>query len=168
MVKQEDVSLVAKQLARFEPGFLPKAVFEAVARLVVTPTFVLIPLFKRGNKTRVYLTRRDANDSHYAGLLHPPGKIMLASDKSLDAIFKRLITSELTEIEGISTPRFVESFYDQIARGREISMVHFSTIRDPGDGVASFDCAALPDDIILTDIQRIQCAVQAFEQDYKS
>jgi len=168
VAKHEDVPLVAKQLARFEPGFLPKTVFEAVARLVVTPTFVLIPLFKRDNKTRVYLTRRDTNDNHYAGLLHPPGKIMLASDKSLHAIFKRLIASELTEIEGISAPRFVKPVYDQIARGREISLVHFSTIRDPGDGVATFDCATLPDDIILTDIPRIQCAVQAFEQNPKS
>lgn len=159
-----DTSSLATVLSNLEPGHLPKALFEAVARLVVTPTFVVIPLFRRNNCTRVFLTRRDDDDTHYAGLLHPPGKIMLASDENLEAVFKRLVSSELGILKSVSSPIFVAPFFEQIMRGQEISLVHYSTVADPGDKVATFDCSALPVDVISTDVPRIKAAVEAFEQ----
>lgn len=159
-----DTSNLATELNNLEPGHLPKALFEAFARLVVTPTFVVIPLFRRNNCTRVFLTRRDDDDAHYAGLLHPPGKIMLASDESLKAVFKRLVSSELGILKQVSSPIFVAPFFEQIKRGREISLVHYSTITDPGDEVATFNCSALPVDVISTDVPRIMAAVEAFER----
>jgi len=151
-------------LARIEPGFLPGPLFDAVARLVVTPTFVVVPLFRRGEQIRALLTRRDAHDVHYAGLLHPPGKIILTTDTSLDDVFRRLIASELSHVPGVSGPEFVAPFFDMIFRGREISLVHYVTIPDPGDSLETFDCADLPRDIIQTDIPRILAAAALYGQ----
>lgn len=164
MANLSDTPDLVRLLGRLEPGHLPKDIFEAVARLVVTPTFVVIPLFRRDNHTRVLLTRRDDDCNHYAGLLHAPGKIMLASDESLEAVFKRLVLSELGNLKTISSPTFVASFFDQIMRGREISLVHYSEIDDPGDSVATYDCSSLPTDVISTEVPRIICAVEAFER----
>ncbi|NIZ61746.1 hypothetical protein DL239_12270 [Sedimentitalea sp. CY04] len=162
--KQKDHSPLVDQLRQITPGFLPSDVFDAVARLVVTPTVVFIPLFQRENQTRVVLTRREPDDIHYAGLLHPPGKIMLATDENLDTIFKRLIETELTDLKTYSSPVFVAPFFEQILRGREISLVYYSEIADPGDVMASYDCWDLPADVIATDIPRIESAARAFEQ----
>jgi len=118
-------------LNELEPGLLPQDVFEAIARLVVVPTFVIIPLFRRDGETRVLLTRRDDGDTHYAGLLHPAGKIMLATDENLAAIFERLIKSELPDISPVSPPVFVAQFFETITRGKEIALVHFLEIIDP-------------------------------------
>lgn len=162
--KQESHLSLVNQLGQITPGFLPSDVFDAVARLVVTPTVVLIPLFRRDNLTRVVLTRREPDDSHYAGLLHPPGKIMLATDENLDAIFKRLLETELSDLRAYAPPVFVAPFFEQILRGREISLVYYSEIADPGDAMASYECWDLPADVIATDIPRIESAAKAFEQ----
>ena len=151
-------------LNELEPGLLPQDVFEAIARLVVVPTFVIIPLFRRDGETRVLLTRRDDGDTHYAGLLHPAGKIMLATDESLTAIFERLIKSELPDISPVSPPVFVAQFFETITRGKEIALVHFLEIIDPKSGAETFDAANLPSDVISTDLHRIERAVTAFER----
>ncbi len=160
---QMEKSNLLGDLALLEPGHLQTDVFEAVARLVVTPTFVVVPLFKRGGNTHVYLTRRDSDDAHYAGLLHPPGKVILSSDDSLDAVFERLVLSELNNLMWVEPPIFVAPFFDQISRGRELSLIYFCEIDDPGDEYETFDCSSLPVDVIANDIPRIQCAVEAFE-----
>lgn len=160
----QDTDLI-RALNLHMPGQLPEAVFEAVARLVVTPTFVVVPLFKRAGRTRVVLTRRAADDSQYAGMLHPPGKILLATDTDLDAVFDRLVSTELNGLTFRSQPVFVAHFFDQITRGQEISMVHYLELDDPCEDVLSYDPFALPDDVIKTDIPRIAAAVSAFEQD---
>lgn len=162
--EQEDISAIAARLDQLKPGYLPTVLFDAVARLVVTSTFVVIPLFRRDNITRVFLTRREDEDAHFGGQLHPPGKIILASDESLNATFKRLVASELGKLGSVSEPTFVAPFYDQIARGREISLVHYSEIEDPGDRLATYECSALPMDVIPTDVPRIESAVEAFER----
>lgn len=154
---------LVRQLDKLTPGHLPQTVFEAVARLVVTPTFVVVPLFRRGNSTRVVLTRRDKGDTQYAGMLHPPGKILLASDEDLEAVFARLAATELHDLDIRSGPVFVKHFFDQITRGHEISMVHYLEISDPANNVPSYDPSALPVDVIQTDVPRIVAAVEAFK-----
>ena len=155
---------IVENLNGLEPGLLPQDVFEAIARLVVVPTFVIIPLFRRDGKTRVLLTRREPDDTHYAGLLHPAGKIMLATDKSLTTIFERLMKSELPEVTPVSAPVFVEQFFETITRGKEIAMVHFLEIVDPKSGAETYDTANLPSDVISTDLPRIERAVTAYER----
>ncbi|MEP4768003.1 MAG: hypothetical protein ABJY83_08860 [Roseibium sp.] len=152
------------QLGELTPGYLPENVFEAVARLVVTPTFVVIPLFRRGNSTRVVLTRRDVGDTQYAGMLHAPGKILLATDKGLDAVFARLVKTELCGFDIRSAPIFVKHFFDLITRGQEISIVHYLEVADPMEKMLSYDPFALPEDVIQSDVPRIIAAAKAFDQ----
>ena len=131
---------------------------------MVTPTFVVVPLFRRDHGIRVVLTRRDVDDTQYGGMLHPPGKVLLATDKDLEAVFARLVSTELRDFDIGSAPVFVGHFFEQITRGHEISMVHYLEMDDPTEGVLSFDPFALPEDVIQTDIPRIVAAVEAFEQ----
>lgn len=156
-------SSVLKFLNDLTPGLLPSDVFEAIARLVVVPTFVVVPLFIRNGKTRVLLTRRAADDIHYAGQLHPPGKVLLASDKDLGAVFVRLMKSELANISTTSRPVFVGHFFEDISRGKEIALVHYLEIDDPHGDIEIFDCDALPTDLIVTDRPRVESAVTAFD-----
>ncbi len=65
-----DQGFLCDMLDRIEPGLLPSDVFHAVARLVVTPTFVVVPLLVRGGRLLVLLRERDAGDPLYASLLH--------------------------------------------------------------------------------------------------
>lgn len=164
MAGSSQVSELVRYLETLTPGRLPEPIFEAVARLVVTPTFVVVPLFRRSNSTRVVLTRRDMGDTQYAGMLHPPGKILLATDKDLEAVFARLAATELRDFDIRSAPIFVMHFFDQITRGHEISMVHYLEVEDPTEDVLSYDPFALPDDVIQNDIPRVIAAVEAFDQ----
>ncbi len=158
----ENINIVGL-LNQLAPGTIPSSVFEAIARLVVVPTVVIVPVFRRKRIIRVFLTRRDMKDIHYAGLLHPPGKIMLATDKDLDAVFQRLLRSELPGVTPLSSPVFVGHFFDDISRGKEISMVYFLEISDPGHEKETYEINDLPHDVISTDIPRIVCAGEAFK-----
>jgi len=158
-----DPCAIAAQLHRLPPGHLPKPLFEAVARLVVTSTLVVVPLFRRDGQTRVVLTRRASDDPHYAGLLHPPGTVLLATDESLDAAFARLLATELSGLACASRPVFATPVFDQIARGRELSLVHYVEVRDSDAAWPSYNGHALPGDVIATDVARIHNACAAFE-----
>ncbi len=158
-----DIASLAGELDRLPPGHLPQRLFEAVARLVVTPTLVVVPLFRRDGHVRVILTRRAADDRHYAGLLHPPGTVLLATDESLDAVFARLFAAELSGLVWVTSPVLVMPVFDQIARGRELSLVHYAEVSDPGSTWQSYDAHALPDDVIPTDVPRIAHACAAYE-----
>lgn len=152
------------QLEDLAAGRLPEPVFEAIAKLVVTPTFVVIPVFRRADRTRIVLTRRAGDDTQYAGMLHPPGKILLATDDDLNAVLTRLISTEMPEIVALSKPVFVAHFFEQITRGREVSLVHYLEVDDPEENMSSFDPFELPDDVIQTDVARIIAAVEAYDQ----
>ncbi len=159
-----DIPSVAAQLDRLAPGHLPQRMFEAVARLVVTPTLVAVPVFRRAGRTRVVLTRRAADDRHYAGLLHPPGTVLLATDQSLDAAFDRLFDAELAGLGRASAPVLVAPVFDRIARGQELALVHYVEVHDPAGQWPCFAAEALPDDVIATDVPRIQSACAAYQR----
>ena len=152
------------QLDVLTPGRLPEAGFEATAKLLVTPTFVVVPVFRCDSGTRVILTRREMGDSQYPGMLHPPGKILLATDKDLDAVFARLVATELTDLPIRAAPVFVAHFFDQITRGREIALVHYLEVYGSDHKAISYNPLALPQDVVDTDVPRIIAAVAAFEQ----
>ncbi len=164
MDNKDDLAAIPRLLERLQPGFLPQAIFHAVARLVVTPTFVVIPLFYCDEKTSVYLVRRDVDDPHYANLLHTPGTVILATDESLNETYERLARTELRGLQLRSAPVFVDVFYDQIKRGREISLVHWVALEGESDRDGLYDSAALPTDIVSTDIARVEKAVNHFRR----
>jgi hypothetical protein len=160
--KQDDLAAIPGLLGRLQPEFLPQANFHAVARLVVTPTFVVIPLLQRGEQTLVHLARRGPDDPHYANMLHPAGTVIRASDKSLNDTYERLVRSELSALRARDAPVFVDVFYAQIKRGREISLVHWIALEGDGDQEGLYDSAALPAGVIPTDITRIEKAAHHF------
>jgi hypothetical protein len=80
---------LCRMLSAFEPGILPNDVFHAIARLVVLPTFVVIPLLRQGDRIMVSLQVRDAADPHYGLMLHPAGTVIRPSDASMSAVYDR-------------------------------------------------------------------------------
>jgi hypothetical protein len=155
-------SNLCEQLSAFEPGILPRDVFHAIARLVVLPTFVVIPLLRRGDQVFVSLQARDATDPHYASLLHPAGTVIRPTDATLSAAYERLMAAELPDVEVRRGPVFVYTAHDEIARGREISLVHWVEIADDGARTDLYDADALPTNVVQTDYARIAKAVAHF------
>ena len=164
MDNKDDLTAIPDLLERLQPGYLPQKIFHAITRLVVTPTFVVIPLFYCEQKILVHLTRRDSDDPHYANLLHPPGTVLQATDQSLNEAYERLAQTELNGLRLIGSPVFVDVFYEQIKRGREISLVHWIALECNGDREGFYDSETLPADIVPTDITRIEKAVRHFRR----
>lgn len=164
MDNEDDLTAIPDLLERLQPGYLPQAVFYAIARLVVTPTFVVVPLFHCDEKIMVHLTRRDSDDPHYANLLHPPGTVLRATDESLIEAYERLARTELSGLRLVGCPVFVDVFYEQIERGREISLVHWVALECERDREVFYDSATLPADIVPTDITRIEKAARHFRR----
>ena len=153
---------LCEKLGAFEPGILPREVFHAIARLVVVPTFVVIPLLRRGDRVFVSLQEREASDPHYASMLHPAGTVIRPTDPSLPATYARLMAAELPEVRVRNGPTFVYTAHDTIARGREISLVHWVELADDGVLPDLFDADALPTTVVKTDYPRIARAVAHF------
>lgn len=158
----DELAAIPGLLAKLRPGFLPPTVFDSIARLIVTPTFVVVPLLCCGDKTLVHLPRRETNDRHYANLLNLPGTVILASDNNLADTFRRLAQTEMPGLGFHGAPVFVDIFYQQIARGREISLVHWVALAADTDRESLYDTTALPTDLVATDITRLDKAVHHF------
>lgn len=162
MISEGNVTQISNLLGTLEPGWLPQPIFDAVTRLVVTPTYVAVPLFVDSGKPNVVLTRRSEDDPYYPGMLHPPGTVIIATDIDLDATFQRLLQTELRGIVPLSEPIFTSHFFTNIVRGQEIALVHFLVVENPGENATCFAADALPDDVIETDKPRIAAAVAAY------
>ncbi|WP_157961432.1 hypothetical protein [Microvirga flavescens] len=162
-----DLTEVCERLNALEPGFLPSPVFHAIARLMVTVTFVVVPLLRRGGQTLVLLSRREPDGTVYPSMLNVAGTVILASDENLKATYDRLVSKELNGIPILSEPVFVGNVYDQIARGRELSLVHWVELGPnvPMDSLRNV--ADLPDDLVVSDRPRILMAASHFEAGYR-
>ncbi len=157
-----DQGFLCDMLDRIEPGLLPSDVFHAVARLVVTPTFVVVPLLVRGGRLLVLLRERDAGDPHYASLLHPAGTVIRSTDEDLPSAYRRLLRAELPDVTVKRGPVFVEVVLDRIARGRELSLIHWIELDDSTPEGDLFDVDALPGNVVPTDYRRIERAAAHF------
>jgi hypothetical protein len=145
-----------------EPGLLPSDIFHAIARLIVTTTFVAVPLVEKEGRIFVLLNRRSETAVTYPSMLDLPGTIIRADDADLPAVFLRLKISELPNAVIRSGPVFVGPVFDEIDRGREISLIHWIEIDDDPLTSGLFDVDALPDDIVRTDRARVAMAAEAF------
>lgn len=157
---------VVEGLNSLSPGFLPKDIFEAIARLVVTPTFVVIPFIRTKEGVKVCLKRRDNKVSGDIGLLHPTGTIILATDKTLEDTYERLVDDELSDVEIIGKPVLCEIIFAEILRGKEITLLHYVEI-DSASPEDLYDPENLPDDVVETDLPRIEITYQKFQIDSK-
>lgn len=164
MTVLDDHRELCERLNSIEPGYLPPPVFRAFARLVVLPTFVVVPLRRIGDKVFVLLTAREASDPDFAGLLQTQGTVIRPTDESLDAAYDRLVRAELPGVSLTGRPVFVYTAFDRLPRGREISLVHWVEVDGAYSGSSLFDVDALPDDIIATELPRIRQAAQHFRR----
>lgn len=161
IMRTDEISQAAATLGKLSAGFVPPALFRQFARLAVLPSFVVVPLFRRGAETYVRLTQRDMADIDYPGQWHPPGTVVRPTDETLPAVFERLGRSELSEMTIVKGPIFFDIAFAQIIRGRELSLLHWIEIADdhaPG----CFPVGALPSTTIDTDIPRISGGRSSF------
>lgn len=110
-MQQDDDSELCGMLDRLTPGFLPPDVFRSVARLMVTATFVVVPLVVREERLWVRLHAREANDQFYPGMLNTPGTVIRSSDESLLSTSRRLLETELIGVVVKHGPVFVDHAY---------------------------------------------------------
>ncbi len=155
------LSQAAEVLDGLPVGFIPPRLFRQFARLVVLPSLVVVPLFRRGSEIHVRLTQRDTDDPDYPGQWHPPGTVIRPSDDTLQACFERLARSELSGMTIVRGPVFFDVAFTQIVRGRELSLLHWIEVVDD-DSPGSFAVGNLPNTTIDTDMPRIQGAATHF------
>jgi hypothetical protein len=149
-------------LTQIEPGYIPEEIFREVARLVVLSTVVVVPLHAEDGTLQVLLTKRAERDHDYAGMLHPPGTILRPYDNSIDAAIERLINTEMAGVEFSEKPLFVDYVYEEIERGREVSLLFLGRIKTIPGTYTLYDVEALPDTLIQTDFHRIRRVVEAY------
>jgi hypothetical protein len=163
MNRTTDHQELCRLLEQLSPGLLPRDVFHAVARLMVTTTFVVVPLVQRQGQTYVLLHRRGSDDLYYPSMLDIPGTVIRASDETLSAAYERLLQAELPDLSVKQEPVFVSYVYDHlIVRGREVSLIHWIELNELVDLDNLFDVEDLPADIVPTDRTRISMAVDHF------
>src|SRR6476660_2531216 len=108
---------LCRLLQQLSPGEIDAEVFRSIARLIVTTTFVVVPLLKRGDRLFVLLHDRGAADLYYPSMLDVPGTVIRATDQTLQAAYKRLMFAELPNVSIIKGPVFVDNVFDAIVRG---------------------------------------------------
>jgi len=153
---------LCRLLGQLTPGLLPRDVFQAIARLMVTTTFVVVPLVRRQGRTYVLLHRRAPDDLSYPSMLDVPGTVIRASDETLSAVYDRLLRAELPALSIKQGPVFVSHVYDLIVRGREVSLIHWIELGDDIEQGDLFDVGDLPPDLVPTDRARIAMAADHF------
>lgn len=164
MDSKDDYQDLCRQLNQLTPGFLPRSVFHSIARIMVTTTFVVVPLLRRDDRTLVLLDRRSADDLYYPSMLNIPGTVVRASDENMAAVFKRLVALEMSDAVIRQGPVFVGNVFDQIVRGKEISLIHWVELEDSPELESLFDVEVLPADVVPTDRARIDMAVDHFRE----
>ena len=164
-VNNDQLNISVDALSKLKPGLLPKEIFYAVARLVVTPTYVVIPLYNHSDGLMVHLTPRSADDFDFPNMLHPVGKIILASDITLNDTFKRLWEKELCGAKISKGPVFVDIVYDEIPRGKEISLIHWALLDEKPHTGDLYNADKLPHgEIPKTDLNRISLALEHYKK----
>ncbi len=161
----EEIQSVVAILGKLEPGLLPVDIFRSIARLMTTCTVVLIPFVKQADGSeKVLLLRRDTADPFYPGLYHPPGTILRASDETIKDAVLRILAKELLNPTIAANPVFVGYVFDEIVRGKEVSLIHRIEIAENPEVGDLFAIDNLPKDIIENDIPRIRMAAEVLQQ----
>jgi hypothetical protein len=161
----DDVAIaeVARLLGKLKPGYLPTPIFDEVARLYVTATIVIVPLYMAPHHASVQLVKRRNGDPVWPSYWHLPGTVLRPTDHEGDFAdaFDRLFHGELKNSVPAMSPTLLRTAFTQTARGREISQIFYVVLdKEPvGDGV--FDVTNLPSPIIEHEPAYIAEAVKA-------
>ncbi|KKR04073.1 MAG: hypothetical protein UT32_C0035G0008 [Parcubacteria group bacterium GW2011_GWC2_39_14] len=144
----EEQATLVNFLNKFEPGPLPQAIFTAIARLIVTPTYLAIPLFEDNGVLKVQLLARELDDPYWPGQVALPGKIILSTDKTLADVYARLIKSEIPDAKIKTGPIFCGHIFEEIIRGREISLINYIILDEAPKQGKLYDVNNLPTNIV--------------------
>lgn len=148
-------------LNKLEPGFLPSKIFYALARVVVTATYLVVPLYF-DKKLYVHLIQREDNDPHWPSLLHVPGKIILPTDKSSDDVYSRLYQEEMKGLDILNGPIFCGYVFDKIPRGKEVSIINYVVLKSKPRFGELHKINNLPKNTISTEVKRIVMAAEKY------
>ncbi len=166
VINDKELKTVVEILKKLEPGILPFDIFHQFARLYVTPIVEVVPLKKQVNgDITTILLRRDINDPVWPGMQHTSGTVIRASDKagSFEDAFDRII-DELCGLEIEGKPQFVTYKLHKVDRGMEMAMIFFVEYNGKikcGDEV---NVNKLPKDIVKTQLEFINEAVNKFKK----
>jgi hypothetical protein len=155
------ISEAAQVLSKLKPGFLPSPIFAEVARLSALPVIEIVPLRRNGVKVEVLLLNRGPQDPIFANQLHTPGTIVRATDSEQTAI-DRLTQKELHGLS-MTVPVFVTYTLHQSKRGTESARVFWVEVRGVPDIGQFYDSADLPDNLVESQFDFIQAAVEAYK-----
>jgi hypothetical protein len=162
----------AEFLKTLKPGYLPKSIFDEIARIWVIPTLEIIPLrlSPETNKVQVLLTQRPQDDNWWPDEWHNPGSVILATDPMNGphdylAAAERVF-GEKGELKGsikvVNGPVEFETERRSTNRGHEISIICFAEVEgEPVEG-KFFDIDNLPEKRMLHQTRTIELAAQEF------
>lgn len=155
---------IAEGLSRLEPGFLPFEIFHQVARLAVLPIVEIVPLRTTADGTvEVLLLEREASDPLFAGQLHTPGCVVLATDKpgSFETAFQRLM---LGELQGVRTnePVYVTQLLHHSGRGMESTHVYWIEVYGEPTAGAFYHVDNLPTNFMPSQLDFLPQAVASY------
>lgn len=123
-----EIAQATALLGKLEPGFLPKTIFWQVARLTVTPTLELLPIWNDNGRLKVFLTQRPVDDPHWPSQWHIPGTVIRATDEphSFATGFARVLHDELGDsFSVLKGPIEVGREFWDVTRGRELDALHY-------------------------------------------
>ena len=113
------MSTSSVDLSSLEPGKLPLEVFNAIARVTVTPVVELIVT----NGQAVLLRRRPDTDQYWPGQYCLPGSIVYSGGpKSLDEYVSKILKS--LNINIAAKPQVVSVGFYTTGRGDEMALVY--------------------------------------------
>ncbi len=164
---EKEISDAASVLSRLDPGFLPKEIFFETTRLTVTPIIEVVPVRHSNNRTEVLLMVRPDDDPNWPGMLHTPGTVLRSTDVShgFKGALNRIYDDELG-FRPEKNPIQATVNFHTVTRGAELATVFYLDLgNDTTPRGHWFDAHNLPDSIVDTQIEFINSAVGAFEED---
>jgi hypothetical protein len=162
----EEIAQAASVLARLQPGFLPKEIFEQYTRLCTTPIVELVPLRQSTAGVEVLLLKRPADDPVWPNMLHTPGTVLRSTDVAggLELALRRIYESEL-QITPQREPVFSGTIFHQVDRGAELASVYWLDLTDQTVEAGTwYSLSDLPDNLVASQLEFIKNSANAFSK----
>jgi hypothetical protein len=164
---ESEVLRAAEVLSRLEPGYLPKPLFDVLARLVVMAIIELVPVRRTADgRTEVLLTQRGPDDTWWPDQWHNPGTVIRPSDEpyTYKDAFRRLLDDELAGTALAGVPTLVEPIHNYIDRGYNQALVYWAEVTGEPRAGRFFDSRNLPGNTMMVQRRLIQDAVNHYER----
>ncbi len=162
-ISSEELNQAVAILHKFPPGFLPFNLFLQIARLVMLPTYELVPLRQTGGGVEVLLLKRMPDDPLWPGQLHIPGTVMRATDNSLEAAYNRIKQDELHNTS-LSQAVYVKDELHKSKRGSEFAKIYWAKVEAEPKIGTFYQVNNLPSILIEGQAEFIQSAAEHFQK----